>query len=840
MNELGVTRFLAITACFLWLAAGIRLGGEALAWTAAFGAIVGALALGRRRRARVVRPAPRADSVSVCEWAVHRLSVATRAARVGIWDFDVVTGELFWDDTMYRVFDIDPSVPPSYELWKNSVHPADRDRADREFRAALDGSGPPFDTQFRLIDSRGEVRYVDAVAHIDLDDQGKPIRAIGTNVDVTARERTREQLRKNEQLLEETSRLTRVGGWELDPKSMTVHWSREVRRIHGVPDDFRPDLETAVAFYPDDGPREQIRTAVERGIQFGESWDLETEIETAEGRRVWVRAIGAAEFENGECVRLAGTFQDIHDQWEAREALRKSEERLALAIEGSSDGLWDWDVASGKAWYSPRMQTLLGHPDDDLEPRIEGWSRRLHPDDAERVLAHIAHCLERNGPCDVEYRARSSNGEYRWFRSRGRLIRDDEGRPVRMCGSCTDVTDRKHAELALVEERDRAREASRAKSEFLANMSHEIRTPMTAILGYADLLDDEKLEAGERAEFVRTIRRNGEYLLAVINDILDLSRIEAGKLELRPEPLVVRTLLDEVVDLLAGRAQDRGIELRAESCDTAPERVLADRFRLRQILVNLVGNAIKFTEEGSVSLRVDIDATDALRFDVIDTGIGIEESQISRIFEAFEQVDTSTTRRYGGTGLGLKISRALTERMGGRLEVESRLGEGSSFRLLLPGARQLEGQDDSPESVGRVSSEKDSPLDGRRILVAEDGRDNQRLIRHILCRAGAQVQLAENGRLAVEAFHGAEASGEPFDLVLMDMQMPELDGYEATRLLRSEGVTTPIIALTAHAMTGDRDRCLEAGCSDFHSKPIDRPELLRTCSRWIESGTLTV
>jgi len=430
-----------------------------------------------------------------------------------------------------------------------------------------------------------------------------------------------------------------------------------------------------------------------------------------------------------------------------------------------------------------------------------------------------------------------------------------------------DIDDRKRAELELVRTRDAAQAASRSKSEFLANMSHELRTPLTAILGYTEILGDlERVSSADRTEALATIHRNGQHLLGVINDILDLSKIEAGKLTIGPEPTDVRSLIGDVLESLDVRARAKGIRLEWSRDDLSPEIVLTDPIRLRQILMNLVGNAIKFTESGGVSLhlstRVDLDEGVAmLDFAVSDTGIGMSDEQVARLFAPFEQVDNSAGRRFGGTGLGLAISHRLAEMLGGRIEVDSRPSQGSTFVLSIPAietdrrptvtsrpARETPFDaaprvapppsiDVALEPSDRIGvGQAQRPLEGLHLLLVEDGTDNQRLIDFVLRKLGAQVTIAGDGLEALALFGIRSDEDEsdrpapdvdvPYDLVLTDIQMPRLDGYALASLLRASGCRIPIVALTAHAMSGERERCLEAGCDGYATKPIDRAELL--------------
>ena len=391
---------------------------------------------------------------------------------------------------------------------------------------------------------------------------------------------------------------------------------------------------------------------------------------------------------------------------------------------------------------------------------------------------------------------------------------------------------------------DAAREASvlasRTKSEFLANMSHEIRTPMTAVIGYSDLLLDPALDASDRVNYVQTIRRNGEHLLTLINDILDLSKIEAGKMSLERIATSPAQVLVDVASLMRVRAVEKGLSFEVRYIGAIPETISSDPTRLRQIVMNFVGNAIKFTERGSVRIIAQCSGLDSsepqLSIDVVDTGLGMTPEQIASLFVAFTQADASTTRRFGGTGLGLVISRRLAQLLGGDITVESTLGKGTTFRLSLPtgslaNVKMITGLSEAgvPDtSLPRVPMLVDK-LARVRVLLAEDGHDNQVLIATYLRKAGAEVKVVADGRIAVE-----QARAELYDVILMDMQMPELDGYGATSKLRQLGYTRPIIALTAHAMAGDRERCEKAGCDDYLTKPIERGKLVAVVARWVE------
>jgi len=540
-----------------------------------------------------------------------------------------------------------------------------------------------------------------------------------------------------------------------------------------------------------------------------------------------------AETFNDMTGKLLGTMGDLETEIATRQKaqhdLSQSRERLEMALAAVSDGLWDWRVDTGDVYYSARWFTMLGYPPDAFPPRFETWRDLLHPDDQPSAEAKVMARLETGEPFEEEFRMRTCDGAWKWIMARGQVMeKDASGKALRMLGTHSDVTERKQAMEELRTATAAATAASHAKSEFLANMSHEIRTPLNGVLGMLHLLQTTPLSP-EQTEYLTQAVAASKRLTGLLSDILDISRIEAGKMSIVGEAFAVAGLLDSIAELFRPAAKEKGLALECALDPGLPPRLIGDEARVRQILFNLVGNAVKFTDQGSV--RVALTPLPCapgkpvhILFTVSDSGIGVSDEQLKNIFEPFVQAEGTFTRRHQGAGLGLAIVRKLVALMGGELAIDNSPGDGTTMYLALPfllPARPGTGLTLSPQSACPSPFPSDRDGSRLRILLAEDDAVSRLAGRKMLEQAGHHVIVAANGRQAVE-----QLAGHDVDLVLMDIQMPVMDGVEATQLIRqSSGLGpksgVPIVAMTAYAMAGDKEKFLAHGMNGYVSKPVD-------------------
>ena len=679
---------------------------------------------------------------------------------------------------------------------------------------------------------------------------GQITRYLSIRSDITHRVIAADLLRRQAERVAMIVDGARIGTWDWDVPTGEVTFNDYWATMLGFqPDEIAQRVETwEELLHPEDMPK--ARAALEEHFACKTAeYRCEQRLRTKSGEYIWVLDTGRVleRDESGQPLRMAGIHVDISATREAIQQRALSERLLRTILDLLPQRVF-WKDRDGRYMgcnsnflKDAGMSEVVGLTDYDMP-----WTR----EEAAYYRSCDAAVMDANTPeIDLVETQRSANGLI-WLITSKMPLRDDNGEAIGVIGTYQDITAMKRAEQELIEARDAAKRANRAKSEFLANMSHEIRTPVTAILGFAELLRDESPTGPsrpERLEAIDTIGQAGQHLLTILNDILDISKIEADRLTVERVETPLVEVLAEVQQLLLPRAAGKGVRLTTQFDTPLPDRILSDPTRLRQIIMNIVGNATKFTEAGSVTVMartIGDDDNQRLVICVDDTGPGMTDEVRDSLFAPFSQADASTTRRYGGTGLGLTISRRLANLMGGDVSIEHTApGRGTCFRVELPlhaapGAALCTEFDQRTKPVNPRRMGDPSRLAGR-ILLADDGADNRRLITLFLRKAGAEVETADDGHIALGMITSAVERGAPFDLLLTDMQMPNMDGYTLARTLRSRGATLPIIALTANAMPEDRQRCLDVGCDDYVSKPIDRRSLIATMAKWLGNTAQT-
>ena len=649
---------------------------------------------------------------------------------------------------------------------------------------------------------------------------------MGVLRDVTAERARAEELDRVQRGRSRLQETAGVGLWEYDPETEQLEWSAEWQAMLAqVGVELRVADDFVAVCHPDDV--ENVIAAIDAVVANGGAGTLDHRFRAADGRWVWIKAHMWAETRSDGRRRVYGISQNVTALAEALSAGERARieaeaqaRRLSMALEAGRGSVIEVDFETCSVWTSPEFEKLTGRSMTFQEATAPVW-HFVHPDDVPLVSAAKGRWQAGDAPPPIVARIVRPCGTSVWTRFYLRVDREGD-RWLRFVGLLIDVDEPKRQELALIAAEQAAQAAAEAKAQFLANMSHEIRTPMNGVLGVLHLLKGQNLPAAATTMIDEALACGG-MLQALLDDVVDFSKIEAGRLELAREPTSPTAIVASVAKMLRPQAEDKGVALHVEALDL-PAWVTTDAVRLRQCLFNLVGNAVKFTARGSVTLRarsITDDRGVGLRFEVEDTGIGIAPTAQALLFQRFQQADTSTTRRFGGSGLGLAITREIVGLMGGTVGVSSRVGEGSIFwfEIAAPLSR--------PAEKAGVGGE--APLAGIRILVVEDNATNRMIATKMLEGLGAQVETAEDGEHGVQAVRS-----RPMDLILMDIQMPGIDGMEATRQIRDlagDAAAVPIIALTANVLAHQRDTYLSAGMNGVVGKPISPVSLLAEISR---------
>ena len=772
---------------------------------------------------------------------VERLSIATQAAGVYVWEFDWVKLSLKWDESRLAsgrgVRHFGQELGSDFFKY---VHPDDANIGSKVMIAAAARGESDSSFQYRLKLPDGVIRHIKAYARTYVDSVGKPLRSLGVSWDITNEveaserlERQANEIRDVQRRLERASFTINEGHWELDLVARK-HWAST--NYYGLlgyqPGEIEFDtfekLDSIV--HPDD--LQHVREAMAKHIaDASHPHDVELRVATKSGAYNWFRLRGSAERDaEGNVVRMAGSFQNIQRRKMAEDALQEAQGRFDRAVRGTQDGLWEAEPLSNRMWVSPRMQSLLGYKEGELGTHLTVIRERMHPDDLRGADESLLNAMQRGLSVDRELRLQRKDGAWRWFRVRGTPEMTPSGEVRYMSGSMQDVTEARAARDALIEASEAAQAANRSKSAFIANVSHEIRTPMNGIIGMTSLLLDTQLDRSQR-EYADTIRASADALLTVINDILDFSKIEAGKLDIDTVEMDLPGNVEDVGGTLAFQAAAKGLELIVNVHPDVPVQVIGDPQRIRQCLINLIGNAIKFTKAGEIAVEVSrqhgVPEMPVIRFEVRDTGIGVAPKALESLFQPFVQADVSTTRNFGGTGLGLSIVRRLVELMGGKVGVSSVLGEGSVFWFELPMRKVAAVEQAIPVAAPRA---------GRRVLVVDDNETNRRVLATRLAHVGYDVALASSGREALVTMRLALAANRGFDLVLSDFQMPDMDGAMLGERINTDPALSHarVVLLTSIDRQGDLARFASLGFAGYLTKPIRARELLACLDKVFE------
>jgi PAS domain S-box-containing protein len=799
----------------------------------------------------------------------ERFTLAVAGSQEGLWDWDLITGNAYFSPRWKAMLGYaEDEIDNSIEAWIRHLHPDDLQEVQGRLFAYLQQETGSYEAEYRLRHRDGSYRWMLARGAALYDETGQAYRMAGSHTDITVRRQANDALRRSEERLNEAQSVARVGSWEYSLIDGENSWSDEMFRLLKYdPSENPPTLLQMMRYHPDEPPI--LTTLMEHVGPQGEPYAMDARVMGNDGSYRWMHIIGRTmQDEQGHPIRLYGTMMDITE----RKQFEEEQQKFVALIENSSEIVIMFDFDGMLLFMNRAGRRMLGVDADEDVRRLT--VQDINTEESWRNIEDVAY------PAVISEGSWHGEGQLRNVKT-GQIIDVEKtkfaithpstGAIVCLASVQCDITVRKRAteELAqaaqelerrnreLMEARDEALDAVRLKSEFLANTSHEVRTPLNGIMGMTYLLMGTSLDERQQL-WLQTIQNSAGALLTILNDILDFSKIEAGMMAIEAVPFSLREVVEETGRLMTGKATEKRVTLRCRvdcAVGAPADNVVGDSGRLRQVLLNLVGNAIKFTEAGGevtvlAELRWQASGRVGWHLAVQDTGIGIPIEHQERIFESFTQADGSTTRKYGGTGLGLAICRQLVNLMGGNIGVESQVGRGSKFYLDLEfdkydqgdmtgqAGAALNGENLASASAGLPPAKPEAAaLTGAQLLLVEDNPVNQMVAREMLLRCGvldADLVTAENGQEAIEA-----AQRQRFDLILMDMQMPDLDGMTAAQYIRARwrqenAKPVPIIALTAHCMAGDRERFLANGLDDYLPKPLSFDELKQCLHRWLQ------
>ncbi len=749
-----------------------------------------------------------------------QLDIGVRAADIGLFTIDPVKGQAHFSAEASRILGFPPeALDRPLKWWTGRIHPDDRRHALSKNNKYAALGGDSFALEYRVKRYDGAYVWLEVRSAFEFDENGEPIRLSGALMSINQRKTAEEALERLQNVFTLAARAARIGVYEgdfstdiavyspqaalmlgMEEKSFSMHRSEWIERIH-----------------PEDRPG--YLDYVEKRKVSPEQMTIEYRIRRQNGDYLWLeaRSASAVATEDGKVGSIVGVFLDIDERKRAELELQDLQERMNVARSAVQLGLWNYDTETREGVWSPECTSLLGlSADHAFDPYV--FHDGLHDADRERVMDVVNRLRAGElGSFQERFRFKREDGGTLWLETQGRATKD--GGTLKIYGSLSDVTNEAEHAAALETAKRAAEEAAETKARFLATMSHEIRTPLNAVIGMTGLLLESDLESEQRRQ-AETANSAGEHLLCLINDILDLTKLDSGRVELENRPFSLAAEIARVIDITSQTSSHKGLAVTCDIEEEARGHVRGDAPRLRQVLLNLVGNAVKFTEQGGVEIRARRLEGETMCLEVADTGIGISNSARQRLFDDFVQADAGINRRFGGTGLGLSICKRLVELMNGRIGVDSKTGEGSTFWIELPLAPAADSGESMEDAEIKVPP-------GARLLVAEDNTANQLLISTILKRYGCSVTLVNDGAEALEA-----AGETVFDLIILDVEMPRVDGVQAAHRIRAgETLNTevPMMALTAH--TGRNTPLRQTGFDDVLGKPFSPRNLAASLSR---------
>ncbi|MFA6920566.1 MAG: PAS domain S-box protein [Gallionella sp.] len=675
----------------------------------------------------------------------------------------------------------------------------------------------------------GSFYWVESTIVPFMDDLGRPERYISVRTDITARKLMEAQMSEQRAFYERISETMGEGIYVQDAAGRCTYLNSEAEHLLGwTREEFigMPVHNTIHMVTAQGVPLSAENCPIHLAVDAHGEWHGDDQVfRRRDGTPFPVEATSRAILRDGVSHGSVVAFSDITERKSNEQFVLMAQERLNLALEGSGLALWDWDIATDRVYLSDRWSLMMGGEQQDVVLSSAQLFGMVHPDERQTIEASLIAVLRGQTEFySVEFRVQRRDGKWVWIHTHGKVVeRSADGRVARMTGTNADVTERREAEEALRLAKEAAEAASRAKGDFLANMSHEIRTPMNGIIGMTELALDTELTQEQR-EYLVLVQSSADALLTILNDILDFSKIESGKLEIETIEFSLEHMLRETMKSLAVRAHEKQLELLLHVASDVPDRLSGDPGRLRQVVVNLVGNAIKFTATGEVEMNVRQmpnapEGCVRLHFSVRDTGIGIPREKFQTIFESFSQADTSTTRRYGGTGLGLTISAQLVHLMGGQIGLDSIVGHGSNFHFTL----------DLPMLSGSplADYQHTGSIAGLSVLIADDNATNCRLLQEMLSNWKMLPVVTTNGQEALAELDRAASAGKPYGLALLDLQMPDMDGFELIERIRRhpEYAVKTMMMLTSEGQRGHAARCRELGVAAYLMKPVSQSEM---------------